>query len=140
MWSYKASLPAGRVIHYAYTNGGREGLFIHDAVRGAIGSTLAARDPDTHREYRRAAWTYLQERSRPTYPADMWHHTADLLFLLENAPLERWEGEILSARVARYQSSMLDQLCLTGEIAWGRLSCAPADASVRRASARITVG
>jgi len=66
---------------------GREGLFIHDAVRSAIATSLAARDPDSHREYRRAAWTYLQERSRPVYPADMWHHTADLLFLLENPVL-----------------------------------------------------
>src|SRR3982750_1929381 len=66
---------------------GREGLFIHDAVRSAVATSLAARDPDSHREYRRAAWTYLRDRSRPVYPADMWRHTADLLFLLENPVL-----------------------------------------------------
>jgi starch binding protein with CBM20 domain len=27
VWSYKASLPAGRVIHYVYTSGGREGVW-----------------------------------------------------------------------------------------------------------------
>jgi lysophospholipase L1-like esterase len=27
VWSYKASLPAGRVIHYAYTSGGSEGVW-----------------------------------------------------------------------------------------------------------------
>src|SRR5262249_5386950 len=27
VWSYKALLPAGRVIHYAYTSGGREGVW-----------------------------------------------------------------------------------------------------------------
>ncbi len=27
VWSYEASLPAGRVIHYAYTSGGREGVW-----------------------------------------------------------------------------------------------------------------
>src|SRR3954469_16938289 len=66
---------------------GREGLFIHDAVRGAVATSLAARDPDSHRKYRRAAWTHLRDRSRPVYPADMWRHTADLLFLLENPVL-----------------------------------------------------
>jgi ATP-dependent Lhr-like helicase len=34
-----------------------------------------------------------------------------------------WESEVLPARVARYDKSLLDQLCLSGEIAWGRLSC-----------------
>ena len=66
---------------------GREGLFIHDAVRGAIASSLAVRDPDTHREYRRAAWAYLQNRLRHRYGAEPWRHTADLLFLLENPVL-----------------------------------------------------
>src|SRR5205085_4285248 len=34
-----------------------------------------------------------------------------------------WESEVLPARVARYEKSLLDQLCLSGEIAWGRLAC-----------------
>ena len=33
-----------------------------------------------------------------------------------------WESEVLPARVADYDPSMLDTLCLTGEVAWGRLS------------------
>jgi len=32
-----------------------------------------------------------------------------------------WEREILPARVARYEPAWLDELCLSGEIAWGRL-------------------
>jgi hypothetical protein len=66
---------------------GREGLFIHEAVRGAIASSLAARDPDTHREYRRAAWAYMQNRLRHRHGTEPWRHTADLLFLLENPVL-----------------------------------------------------
>ncbi len=31
-----------------------------------------------------------------------------------------WEAEVLPARVARYEPGLLDQLCLSGEIAWGR--------------------
>ena len=70
-----------------FVDPGREGLFIHEAVRGAIASSLAARDPDTHREYRRAAWAYLQNRLRHGHGAEPWRYTADLLFLLENPVL-----------------------------------------------------
>ena len=52
-----------------------------------------------------------------------------------------WESEILAARVAGYEPAMLDQLCLSGEIAWGRLSCAPVDPEVprrRSAPTRLT--
>jgi len=35
-----------------------------------------------------------------------------------------WESDLLPARVARYERALLDQLCYSGEIAWGRLSCA----------------
>jgi ATP-dependent Lhr-like helicase len=33
-----------------------------------------------------------------------------------------WERSILPARIDRYESSMLDMLCLTGEVGWARLS------------------
>jgi ATP-dependent Lhr-like helicase len=33
-----------------------------------------------------------------------------------------WERHVLPARVERYESSMLDLLCLTGQIGWARLS------------------
>src|SRR5438477_2405620 len=42
-----------------------------------------------------------------------------------------WESDLLPARVGRYDKSLLDQLCLSGEIAWGRLACS--DDSPRRA-------
>jgi len=66
---------------------GREGLFIHEAVRSAIDGSLAARDPDTRREYRRAAWAYLQSRLQRANGSETWRDTADLLFLLENPVL-----------------------------------------------------
>jgi ATP-dependent Lhr-like helicase len=37
-----------------------------------------------------------------------------------------WEGEILPSRVAHYSPEFLDQLCLSGEVMWGRLSPHPA--------------
>jgi len=38
-----------------------------------------------------------------------------------------WERAVLPARMDRYERSMLDMLCLTGEIGWARLSPAAAD-------------
>jgi len=38
------------------------------------------------------------------------------------APAGDWESEILPARVAGYDPRWLDELCLAGEGAWGRLS------------------
>ncbi len=65
----------------------RDGLFIHDAVRSAISSSLAVRDPDAHREHRRAAWGFLRERLGRASPSDMWRTTADSFFLLSNPVL-----------------------------------------------------
>ncbi|MGB6877780.1 MAG: DEAD/DEAH box helicase [Candidatus Acidiferrales bacterium] len=42
------------------------------------------------------------------------------------APANAWEREILSQRIANYDSKVLDQLCLTGAVGWGRLSPHPA--------------
>ena len=41
-------------------------------------------------------------------------------------PASAWESEILPARVARYTPEYLDDLCLAGEVSWGRLSPHPA--------------
>jgi ATP-dependent Lhr-like helicase len=40
-------------------------------------------------------------------------------------PARAWERDILPARVERYEPAMLDALCLTGEVAWARLSSGP---------------
>ena len=46
-----------------------------------------------------------------------------------------WEREVLPARVARYEPAWLDELCLSGEIAWGRLE---RHASTRHAGRRLS--
>jgi ATP-dependent Lhr-like helicase len=54
-----------------------------------------------------------------------------------HAPAGAWEREILPARVAGYRPELLDQLCLSGEVAWGRLvvtGAADAEAPRRRAA------
>ena len=40
-------------------------------------------------------------------------------------PARAWERDVLPARVERYDAQMLDALCLTGEVAWARLSSGP---------------
>jgi ATP-dependent helicase Lhr and Lhr-like helicase len=42
------------------------------------------------------------------------------------APANAWERQILQRRVAGYDAKVLDQLCLTGAVGWGRLSPHPA--------------
>ena len=42
------------------------------------------------------------------------------------APANAWERQILAKRVADYNPAILDQLCLTGAVGWGRLSPHPA--------------
>ncbi len=37
------------------------------------------------------------------------------------APASAWEGSLLKSRVAHYKQEWLDNLCLRGEVAWGRL-------------------
>ena len=37
-------------------------------------------------------------------------------------PAGAWETEVLGARIQEYDPAMLDLLCLTGRVAWGRLS------------------
>jgi ATP-dependent Lhr-like helicase len=41
------------------------------------------------------------------------------------APAVEWEANILPARVAGYDARWLDELCLSGEVVWGRLTPRP---------------
>ncbi len=41
-------------------------------------------------------------------------------------PANSWERQVLARRIADYDPRMLDQLCLTGAVGWGRLSPHPA--------------
>src|ERR1700678_2688432 len=42
------------------------------------------------------------------------------------APANSWEQQILARRIANYDPNVLDHLCLTGAVGWGRLSPQPA--------------
>ncbi len=84
----------------------------------------------------------LRAEIEPAAPADMlrflaaWHHVepgtrlSGPRGLLETvrrlqgfeAPAAAWEKEILPARVADYDPAWLDELCLSGTLAWARLT------------------
>jgi ATP-dependent Lhr-like helicase len=49
---------------------------------------------------------------------------ARLVYQLQGyeVPAAAWESHVLPARLAEYRPGFLDQLCFSGEVAWGRLS------------------
>jgi ATP-dependent Lhr-like helicase len=59
-------------------------------------------------------------------PATQMHGPEGLAAVLEQlegyeAPAAAWEDEVLPARIAGYQSSWLDELCLAGRLVWARV-------------------
>jgi ATP-dependent Lhr-like helicase len=53
-------------------------------------------------------------------------------------PASAWEAEVLARRVAKYKPEYLDELCLSGEVMWGRLSAHPAMADPSGRHVRAT--
>jgi ATP-dependent Lhr-like helicase len=56
------------------------------------------------------------------------------------APASAWESQILAHRVADYDPQILDRLCLTGAVGWGRLSPHPATLAVGQALVPVQAG
>src|SRR6266705_1541884 len=79
-------------------------------------------EPVTARDFMRFLfrWQRIAEDTRGEGPEGL----AAVLELLDGfeAPAGAWEGDVLPARLADYDPLWLDGLCLSGEIAWGRLS------------------
>ena len=55
-----------------------------------------------------------------------------------DAPAVAWERDILPLRIDKYAPSLLDELCLTGEIGWGRMNPAKRDPEKGRPMASLT--
>ena len=47
-------------------------------------------------------------------------------------PAVAWERDVLPGRLANYKAAWLDELCLTGEVGWGRLFPPPANPDARK--------
>jgi ATP-dependent Lhr-like helicase len=74
-----------------------------------------------------AAFTRFLFRWQHATPATRLRGDGGLLSVVEQlqgfeAAAETWEAAILPARVADYDPAMLDRLCLSGELVWGRFA------------------
>jgi ATP-dependent helicase Lhr and Lhr-like helicase len=64
----------------------------------------------------------------------------DVITMLQgtDAPTVAWERDLLPARISAYQPQWLDELCLTGDVGWGRLYPTPLNLDRSRPMAAIT--
>jgi ATP-dependent Lhr-like helicase len=69
------------------------------------------------------AWQHVGDRNQLTGIDGLRAVIAQLDGL--ELPARSWERDVLPARIERYESSLLDTLCLTGEVGWARLSVGP---------------
>ncbi|HTZ75309.1 MAG TPA: DEAD/DEAH box helicase [Candidatus Aquilonibacter sp.] len=101
----------------------------------------------------------LRKQIEPVTPAQFmrwllrWQHVApgsqvfsergalELLQQLQGfeAPANAWERQILARRIADYDPKVLDHLCLTGAVGWGRLSPHPATLQPLNADGRRVI-
>jgi ATP-dependent helicase Lhr and Lhr-like helicase len=74
------------------------------------------------------AWLLRWQHVAPSTQVLGERGTLEILQQLQGfeAPANSWERQILARRVANYDPKVLDQLCLTGAVGWGRLSPHPA--------------
>jgi ATP-dependent Lhr-like helicase len=94
--------------------------------RLTVGRLRREIEPVTAQQFHRflAQWQHTASGSRL--------HGADgLLEIIRQlqgyeAPASAWESQILKARVAKYDPELVDELCLSGEVMWARVSPHPA--------------
>jgi ATP-dependent Lhr-like helicase len=66
------------------------------------------------------AWQHVAPAERLQGPESVWRVVSELEGFESSA--SSWEGALLPCRVADYQPSWLDMLCLSGRMVWGRVS------------------
>jgi ATP-dependent Lhr-like helicase len=73
-------------------------------------------------------WLLRWQHVSPGTQARAEHGTLQVLRQLQGfeVPASAWERHILSRRINTYDPQVLDQLCLTGAVGWGRLTPHPA--------------
>jgi ATP-dependent Lhr-like helicase len=69
------------------------------------------------------AWQHVDPSTQLTGPDGLRAIVTQLDGL--EVPARAWEGEVLPARIERYEPALLDMLCLTGEVGWARVSTGP---------------
>ena len=61
-----------------------DGLRLHPSVQESIAAQLRAADPVRFTGYRRRAWRALDAQASEIGASDLWRHTADVIYLIEN--------------------------------------------------------
>jgi DNA-binding winged helix-turn-helix (wHTH) protein len=72
-----------RVRALPFVQLGHDGLVVHDTIRETVARALRGSDPVTHRRYRASAWRKLRNELPAVPPAELWRHTADMLYLID---------------------------------------------------------
>jgi ATP-dependent Lhr-like helicase len=96
---------------------------IHRLTLGTLRKQI---EPVTAAQFMR--WLLRWQHVTPGAQALGERGTLEVLHQLQGfeIPASAWERQILARRIADYDPAVLDQLCLTGAVGWGRLSPHPA--------------
>lgn len=73
-----------RLRELAFVELRSDGLQLHESVQQAVAAGLNRTDPETYRALRRGAWEHTQEQLARSDSSQLWRHTADLLWLIDN--------------------------------------------------------
>src|SRR5215510_8894673 len=94
--------------------------------RLTLGSLRKQIEPVTAATFMR--WLFRWQHVVPGSQARAEHGTLQVLRQLQGfeIPASAWERQVLARRISNYDPAVLDQLCLTGSVGWGRLSPHPA--------------
>jgi ATP-dependent Lhr-like helicase len=96
---------------------------IHRLTLGTLRKQI---EPVTSATFMR--WLLRWQHVSPGSQARAEHGTLQVLRQLQGfeIPASAWERQILARRISNYDPALLDQLCLTGAVGWGRLTPHPA--------------
>jgi len=121
----------GSILRGQFTGTGKETEWcdrrllarIHRLTLGALRKEI---QPVTAAQFMR--WLLRWQHVAPGTQVFGERGTLEILQQLQGfeAPANAWEREILTRRVANYDPRVLDHLCLSGAVGWGRLSPHPA--------------
>jgi ATP-dependent helicase Lhr and Lhr-like helicase len=94
--------------------------------RLTLGSLRKQIEPVTAAVFMR--WLFRWQHVAPGSQVRDEHGALEVLRQLQGfeIPASAWERQIFARRISNYDSKMLDHLCLTGAVGWGRLSPHPA--------------
>ncbi|MBX9671476.1 MAG: DEAD/DEAH box helicase [Candidatus Obscuribacterales bacterium] len=105
---------------------------IHRLTIGAIRKLI---EPVSAAQF--MTWLFLWQHVSPSTQLVSEHGTLEILKQLQGFEVAAsgWESQVLGRRIKNYRDSYLDNLCLTGQVGWARLSPHPALIAISNAVA-----